>query len=221
MVIKYTNIYHSKALQNLPKFGIFGLKTNHLAILVGILRLFDFFTCFLQRRSAMSIKPWKKIIRFQAFFIARKKSVAGKKLSRHFFTTAKKRLKFLAIKSITNFRGGHEARFSPAHQFSGFPDGRERKRGGPEIIGLGSYLGFNLRDQAFLGLKPMIRTLTTGLKFDQNDPNDYICMCIKIKIKNSRHMNGTIFRPIGPDPPQECNAIFVTALRMYIAIDTS
>jgi hypothetical protein len=37
MVIKYTNIYHSNALQNLPKFGIFGLKTNHLAtLLVGI-----------------------------------------------------------------------------------------------------------------------------------------------------------------------------------------
>jgi hypothetical protein len=33
MFIKYTNICHSKALQNLPKFGIFGLKTNHLATL--------------------------------------------------------------------------------------------------------------------------------------------------------------------------------------------
>jgi hypothetical protein len=33
MVIKYTNIYHSEALQNLPKFGIFGFKTNHLATL--------------------------------------------------------------------------------------------------------------------------------------------------------------------------------------------
>jgi hypothetical protein len=33
MVITYNNIYHSKALQNLPKFGIFGLKTNHLATL--------------------------------------------------------------------------------------------------------------------------------------------------------------------------------------------
>jgi hypothetical protein len=33
MVITYTNIYHSKALQNLPKFGILGLKTNHLATL--------------------------------------------------------------------------------------------------------------------------------------------------------------------------------------------
>jgi hypothetical protein len=35
MVIKYNNIYHSKALQNLPKFGIFGLKTNHLATLLS------------------------------------------------------------------------------------------------------------------------------------------------------------------------------------------
>jgi hypothetical protein len=35
MVIKYTNIYHSKAIQNLPKFGIFGLKTKHLATLAG------------------------------------------------------------------------------------------------------------------------------------------------------------------------------------------
>jgi hypothetical protein len=30
----YTNIYHSKAPKNLPKFGIFGLKPNHLATLV-------------------------------------------------------------------------------------------------------------------------------------------------------------------------------------------
>jgi hypothetical protein len=36
MVIKYTNIYHSKALRNLPKFGIFGLKTNHQATLVTL-----------------------------------------------------------------------------------------------------------------------------------------------------------------------------------------
>jgi hypothetical protein len=33
MVIKYTNIYHSKALKNLPNFRGFGLKTNHLATL--------------------------------------------------------------------------------------------------------------------------------------------------------------------------------------------
>jgi hypothetical protein len=33
MVINDTKINHSKALQNLTKFGIFGLKTNHLASL--------------------------------------------------------------------------------------------------------------------------------------------------------------------------------------------
>jgi hypothetical protein len=31
MTIKCINIFNSKALQNLPKFGCFGLKTNHLA----------------------------------------------------------------------------------------------------------------------------------------------------------------------------------------------
>jgi hypothetical protein len=34
MVIKYTNIFLFKALQNLPKSGIFGSKTNHLATLL-------------------------------------------------------------------------------------------------------------------------------------------------------------------------------------------
>jgi hypothetical protein len=34
MVIKYTKILHCKTLQNFPKIGIFGLKTNHLATLV-------------------------------------------------------------------------------------------------------------------------------------------------------------------------------------------
>jgi hypothetical protein len=38
MAIKYNNIYHSEALQNLPKFGIFGLKTNHLATLLILFR---------------------------------------------------------------------------------------------------------------------------------------------------------------------------------------
>jgi hypothetical protein len=33
MVIKYTNIFRSKALQNLPKLGFFGLQRNHLATL--------------------------------------------------------------------------------------------------------------------------------------------------------------------------------------------
>jgi hypothetical protein len=31
MAIKYINIFQSKALQNLPKVGIFGFKINHLA----------------------------------------------------------------------------------------------------------------------------------------------------------------------------------------------
>jgi hypothetical protein len=35
MVLKYTKILHCKTLQNLPKIGIFGLKTNHLATLLS------------------------------------------------------------------------------------------------------------------------------------------------------------------------------------------
>jgi hypothetical protein len=34
LVIKYNNIFHSKALQNFTKIGIFGLKTIHLATLL-------------------------------------------------------------------------------------------------------------------------------------------------------------------------------------------
>jgi predicted RNA-binding protein with PIN domain len=34
VAIKYINIFPSKALQNLPKFGIFVLKRKHLATLV-------------------------------------------------------------------------------------------------------------------------------------------------------------------------------------------
>jgi hypothetical protein len=34
MDIKYIKIFQSKALPNLPKFGIFGSKTNHLATLL-------------------------------------------------------------------------------------------------------------------------------------------------------------------------------------------
>jgi hypothetical protein len=33
MAINYTYIFQSKALQNFPKLGFFGLKTNHLATL--------------------------------------------------------------------------------------------------------------------------------------------------------------------------------------------
>jgi hypothetical protein len=34
MAIKYTKIFRSKTLQNLPKLVIFGLKTNHLVTLL-------------------------------------------------------------------------------------------------------------------------------------------------------------------------------------------
>jgi hypothetical protein len=33
MTVKFTNIFHFKTLQNLPKFGLFGLKIYHLATL--------------------------------------------------------------------------------------------------------------------------------------------------------------------------------------------
>jgi hypothetical protein len=33
VAIKYSKIYQSKALENLPKLGFFGLKINHLATL--------------------------------------------------------------------------------------------------------------------------------------------------------------------------------------------
>jgi hypothetical protein len=36
MAIKYTNIFHSKVLKNLPKLGFLGLKIYHLATLVLI-----------------------------------------------------------------------------------------------------------------------------------------------------------------------------------------
>jgi hypothetical protein len=34
MVIQYANIFHSKALQNIPKSDFFGTKINHLATLL-------------------------------------------------------------------------------------------------------------------------------------------------------------------------------------------
>jgi hypothetical protein len=35
MAIKYSNIFHFKALQNFPQTGIFGLKIYHLATLLA------------------------------------------------------------------------------------------------------------------------------------------------------------------------------------------
>jgi hypothetical protein len=48
MVIKYTNIYHSKVLQNSPKFGIFGLKANNLATLGHLQIRMEYFFGFLE-----------------------------------------------------------------------------------------------------------------------------------------------------------------------------
>jgi hypothetical protein len=68
MVIKYTNIYHSKALRNLPKFGIISLKTNHLAalgmyipegfaltthIFLSLTQSYDMHTYFFQSTSSL------------------------------------------------------------------------------------------------------------------------------------------------------------------------
>jgi hypothetical protein len=36
MAIEYTDLFNSEALLNLPKFGNFGLKVNHLATLAYI-----------------------------------------------------------------------------------------------------------------------------------------------------------------------------------------
>jgi hypothetical protein len=59
MVIKYTSIYHSKALQNVPKLGFFGLKTNPLATLYlsrafSILYVFSIETSELPRTSMLA-----------------------------------------------------------------------------------------------------------------------------------------------------------------------
>jgi hypothetical protein len=43
MVIKYSNIFNYKTLQNLTQIGIFGLKTNHLVTLLytnAVLKLY-------------------------------------------------------------------------------------------------------------------------------------------------------------------------------------
>jgi hypothetical protein len=62
MVIKYTNIYHSKALPNLPKFGIFGLKANHLATLVG-----TYIPPFVEMERKIVVQTqWENVGRFGA-----------------------------------------------------------------------------------------------------------------------------------------------------------
>jgi hypothetical protein len=58
MVIKYTNLYHSKALQNLPKFGIFGLRTNNLATPVWPSKLWDNLSCVAIFSKTMDLFFW-------------------------------------------------------------------------------------------------------------------------------------------------------------------
>jgi hypothetical protein len=53
MAVKFTNIFHSKALPNIPKLGFLGLKINHLPTLVftlcssfqTMLALAEFYSC--------------------------------------------------------------------------------------------------------------------------------------------------------------------------------
>jgi hypothetical protein len=46
MTINYTNIFHSEALQNVPKLGFFGLKIYHLATLLSSMTTL-IISCFL------------------------------------------------------------------------------------------------------------------------------------------------------------------------------
>jgi hypothetical protein len=41
MAMDYINYFHTKALQNLPKFGFLGLKTYQLATAASISNVFD------------------------------------------------------------------------------------------------------------------------------------------------------------------------------------
>jgi hypothetical protein len=53
MVIESTNIFHSKAHQNLPKLGFFGLKINHLATLLSPRKLWSLWS---QDKSDVKLK---------------------------------------------------------------------------------------------------------------------------------------------------------------------
>jgi hypothetical protein len=63
MILKYTNIFQSKALQKLPKIGIIGLKINHLATLsrngsdrqLSIITPFHLIYWFLRAKNCLKI----------------------------------------------------------------------------------------------------------------------------------------------------------------------
>jgi hypothetical protein len=68
MSIKSINIFQSKAPQNLPKLGFFGLKTNHLATL----RLFGLFTLTFDEAAADGgALPQVQIPRFRCLAFSR------------------------------------------------------------------------------------------------------------------------------------------------------
>jgi hypothetical protein len=48
VLINFANIFHCQTLQNVPKFGFFGLKTNHLA------------TLFMKPSSVVGTRPFAK-----------------------------------------------------------------------------------------------------------------------------------------------------------------
>jgi hypothetical protein len=84
MAIKYINIFQSKALQNLPKLGFFGLKTNHLATLffdVGISsQKKSRFSMATEQRTLEEMPPKVKLS--GTFHISMEARIGGKKNNR-------------------------------------------------------------------------------------------------------------------------------------------
>jgi hypothetical protein len=58
MIIKYTKMFPSKTLQNLPKIGIFCLKTNHLATLL----CFRYFCARLSQENANAPTLYSEVL---------------------------------------------------------------------------------------------------------------------------------------------------------------
>jgi hypothetical protein len=79
--VKYINIFQSKALQNLPKIGIFGLKSNHLATSI---RTFDAIFLSLSNyffpRSLAECTTPKSSLSFRIFFLPAKMSKPTRQL---------------------------------------------------------------------------------------------------------------------------------------------
>jgi hypothetical protein len=73
MSIKYTNIFHCKTLQNLPKFELFGLKIYRLATLLfnSLLLIID---CMINYKTLFQSKMLSSADA-NRFFITRKKKI--------------------------------------------------------------------------------------------------------------------------------------------------